>query len=65
MLQVSSDECFHGTMSGKLFHGKKKSTVILVTDEAIACERFHSHWANLSLEGEMVNRGRRMAHLKF
>lgn len=64
-MQVSSDECFHGTMSGKLFHGKRKSTVILAPDEAIACKRIHSHWANLCLEGKVVNGGRWMALLKF
>lgn len=46
------DECFHSTMSGKLFHGKKKSTVSLAIEEAIVYKRFHSHWANLCLEGE-------------
>lgn len=43
----------------------RKSTVILATDEAIACKRFHSHWANLCLGGELVNHGRLMAPVRF
>lgn len=43
----------------------RKSTVILATDEAIACKRFNTHWANLCLEEELVNHGRQMACVRF
>ena len=52
-------------MRGKLFHGKKKSTVSLATDEAIACEKFPSHWDSLCLEGELVDHSRLMAGVFF
>lgn len=43
----------------------RKSAVISANDEAIACERFHSHCVKLCLEGELVNHGRLMAPLIF